>query len=45
MKEPLYKYYYSVADKDGFPVSRSILLTGDEFIRITGGIDPATHCK
>ena len=32
-------------DKNGFPVSRYKLVTRDEFIRITGGIDPTTYLK
>lgn len=41
MEETLYTYYYSVADEKGFPISQSILLTRDQFIEITGGIDPS----
>ena len=42
MKEHLFKYYYSVADKNGYPVSRYKLLTRAEFISVTG-IDPVTN--
>ena len=41
MNETLYTYFYSVDDEDGFPVNRSISLTRDQFIEITGGIDPS----
>ena len=40
--EPLFRYYYSVADKNGYPVSRYRLLTRDQFISISG-IDPITN--
>lgn len=40
--EPLFRYYYSVADKNGYPVSRFITLTRTEFISVTG-IDPVTN--
>ena len=40
--EPLFRYYYSVADKNGYPVSRYHLLTRDQFISISG-IDPITN--
>lgn len=42
MDEQLYTYYFSVADKDGFPVSRFYRLTRDQFINVTG-IDPVTN--
>ena len=42
MKEHLFKCYYSVADKNGYPVSRYKLLTRTEFISVTG-IDPITN--
>jgi hypothetical protein len=41
MNETLYTYFYSVANENGFPVNQSILLTRDQLIEITGGIDPA----
>ena len=40
--EPLFRYYYSVADKNGYPVSRYRLLTRDQFIS-RSGIDPVTN--
>ena len=42
MNEYLFKYYYSVADKNGYPVSRYKLLTRTEFISVTE-IDPVTN--
>ena len=36
MNEYLFKYYYSVADKNGYLVSRYKLLTRTEFISVTG---------
>ena len=42
MKEHLFKCFYSVADKNGYPVSRYKLLTRTEFISVTG-IDPVTN--
>ena len=42
MNKYLFKYYYSVADKNGYPVSKYKLLTRTEFISVTG-IDPITN--
>ena len=42
MNKYLFKYYYSVADKNGYPVSRFLPLTRTEFISVTG-IDPVTN--
>lgn len=36
MQLPVFRYYYSVADENGFPVSRYRKITGDEFLKITG---------
>ena len=36
MRLPVFRYYYSVADKNGFPVSRYRMVTGNEFLKITG---------
>ena len=36
MQLPVFRYYYSVADKNGLPVSRCRLVTGYEFLKITG---------
>ena len=39
---PIFRYYYSVADKNGFPVSRYRNVDRQEFKRLTG-IDPLNN--
>lgn len=42
MDEPVYTYFYNIADKNGFPVTKYISLTREQFINVTG-IDPVTN--
>ena len=42
MELPIFRYYYSVADKNGFPVSRYRNVNRQEFKRLTG-IDPLNN--
>lgn len=39
MKLPIFRYYFPVADEYGRPMSAYRMVTGDEFLKITG-IDP-----
>lgn len=36
MKLPIFRYYYPVADEYGRPISAYRMVTGDEFLKITG---------
>lgn len=36
MKLPIFRYYFPVADRHGRPVSAYRMVTGDEFLKLTG---------
>ena len=36
MKLPIFRYYFPVADEHGRPVSCYRMVTGDEFLKLTG---------
>lgn len=42
MKLPIFRYYYHVADEYGRPISAYRMVTGNEFLKITG-IDPLVN--
>ena len=42
MKLPIFRYYFPVADEHGRPVSCYRMVTGHEFLKITG-IDPLVN--
>ena len=42
MKLPVFRYYFPVADEYGRPISAYRMVTGNEFLKITG-IDPLVN--